>query len=336
MKSTTRQTRFSQETHYNGKLTLTESLLQSLSQTGLRPAFSEAATGGRIRLGAVAGGLLVLLVLVAAGLFLLRSDPQPAVGTPVAVLELARGSVGMFPASASQDPSRLLALDAGAPIHAGAVIETGRAGVARAALRLAGGGSLRLDADTRVRVASADLVELDRGAVYFDSDAGSGVEVRTTLGVVRDIGTQFEVRLVDGSAAASLRVRVREGAVVVEGAGGTHEAVAGVELTLDADGTLSRGAVPIHGPRWDWVLDSAPAPDLEGRPLSVFLDWVAREGGWELRFADGETAGRASTITLHGDVHDLTPAEAMAMVLDGSGLDYRLEAGTLTVGPAGS
>lgn len=81
------------------------------------------------------------------------------------------------------------------------------------------------------------------------------------------------------------------------------------------------------------MLDAAPAPVIAGRPLSFFLDWVIRESGWTVELADPETAERASTITLHGDIEDLKPEEAMAMVLNSSGLEYALDEGRLFVGP---
>ena len=82
------------------------------------------------------------------------------------------------------------------------------------------------------------------------------------------------------------------------------------------------------------MLATAPAPDIAGRPLSVFLEWVTREGGWTVRFADAETAELAATTTLHGDVESLTLAEASSMVFQGSGLDYRLEGETFFVARA--
>ena len=84
------------------------------------------------------------------------------------------------------------------------------------------------------------------------------------------------------------------------------------------------------------MLETAPAPDIAGQSLQVFLDWVTREGGWTIRFADAATAELAATTTLHGDVESLTLAEASSMVFQGSGLDYRLEGETFFVAPAGA
>ncbi len=238
----------------------------------------------------------------------------------------------MLPASTARDPSRLLTLSAEEPIVAGAVIETQAAPSSipsRAAIRMAGGPSIRLDIGTRVRVESSSALVLERGAVYVDSEGESAVEVRTTLGVVRDVGTQFEVRMLD---EGSLRVRVREGRIVLSRDEAAHEAGAGVELRMDGDGTLTRGTSSIYGSDWDWVLETAPVPDLAGRPLREVLDWVVREGGWTLQFADEDVEDLASTVTiLQGDAEDLTPTEVASMVLKGSDLSYRLDEGELFV-----
>ncbi|HSF44150.1 MAG TPA: FecR family protein, partial [Thermoanaerobaculia bacterium] len=77
-----------------------------------------------------------------------------------------------------------------------------RSGGGRASLRLPDGTVVRLDEDTRVRLASAVALELERGAIYADTESGT-LEVRTPLGTVRDIGTRFAVRL----AEPALRVQ---------------------------------------------------------------------------------------------------------------------------------
>ena len=79
---------------------------------------------------------------------------------------------------------------------------------ARVALRFSDGTSVRLDRGSRARVLSARVIELSSGAVDPDTDRTSGqFEVRTAVGTARDVGTQFEVRLID----MALRLRVRTG-----------------------------------------------------------------------------------------------------------------------------
>ncbi len=326
------------QTRFDDKRSVAESvaetLLETLGRGGLRPALAESPRRRR-RLGQIAGGVAMLAAAAVLGAAFLR-PPEAILPQPAAVVELSRGAVSVLPAGAGREPSRPLTLHAGEAVRPGALIETRRAGgdAARAALRLAGGQSMRLDTGTRVRLASSSSLVLEQGAVYLDSAAGDAVEVRTTLGVVRDIGTRFEVRLMsDASGEPVLRVRVRDGRVVLEARGASHEAGAGVELALRGDGTLTRAAVPVHGPPWEWTLEAAPVPDLEGQRLAAFLDWLTREGGWSLQLAGAGTAEAVASTVLHGDARNLTPEQAAAMVLHGSGLGYRLVDGTFVVEP---
>jgi len=259
--------------------------------------------------------------------------------SPVARVETIAGMVRMR-ASAEQRETPATALRVGQAIPAGTELETAgpdRDAPGRTCLRRAGGGSVRVDRGSRVRIASLTVLEIERGAVYVDSGVGperdGAVEVRTPMGVAREFGTQFEVRLLDEEAA--MRVRVREGMVVVEQGESSHSAVHGMELTLHDDGSVVRRRVPAHGPEWRWVLDTAPRFDLEGRTLREFLDWVARETGWQIRFADPGIEASAETIILHGAFGDLTPDQAPAVVLPGAGLRGQVKDGTLVVSAPG-
>ena len=327
------------ETQYTGRRSVAETLLETINETlghgRLAPTLHGRTAVRRRRFSRIAAIGAMLAGAAALGMVFFQPNAEhlsPG-GEPVALLAVSRGPVTILGAGTQAAP-RLLALP-GEPIHAGAVIDTGAGeSASRTAIQLAGGQSMRLDTASRVRFESSASVTLERGAVYFDSASGASVEVRTALGVVRDIGTQFEVRLLSRPGAGpALRVRVREGAVVLERAGGSHHAIAGEELRLNAGGTVERGTSPLHGPEWDWVLDTAPAPQISGKPLADFLDWASREGGWKVRFADDATARAAADTVLHGDLQNLSVTEASSMVLHGSGLAYRLEGGTFVVEP---
>ena len=191
---------------------------------------------------------------------------------------------------------------------------------------------MRLDTGTQVRIVSRSRVELERGALYVDSGpspAEQRLEVLTPLGLVREVGTQYEVRV--DPAAGSLRVRVREGGVSVERNGELHAAARGDELTLWGDGAVDRAATEPAGPDWLWVLEAAPGLDIEGRTLASFLEWISRETGREVRYADEELARSASTILLHGTIEGLRPDESIEVILQGSGLEHRDENGALLV-----
>jgi ferric-dicitrate binding protein FerR (iron transport regulator) len=216
---------------------------------------------------------------------------------------------------------------AAATVRAGAAIETGATD--RVGLRLVHGASLRFDRASRARLVSPLAIELDAGAVYVDSGPQSpNLEIHTSFGIVRDIGTQFEVRLSD----SSLRVRVRSGLVEVRGVvpADVSSARPGTELTLGRTGTSSR-SVPPYGPDWAWAAGLAPAFSLEGQTLDAFLEHVCREQGWTLGYANLKLAREASGIILHGQTAGLQPTEALAVVLATTGLTHRLADGALVV-----
>jgi ferric-dicitrate binding protein FerR (iron transport regulator) len=239
----------------------------------------------------------------------------------------------MGPPGAQGDAATELAVGMG--LVAGIAVETLPGDeTARLALRLAGGESVRLAADSRIRLASPLLLELERGALYVDTgrkaDAAGVVEILTPFGVVRDIGTQYEVRLVDGETSA-VRVRVREGVVSLTYGEAVYRAASGQELTLRRDGSVTAGSVEPYGPDWSWVVAAAPGLDIEGQTLSSYLHWVERETGWSVGFADPVLERSAATILLYGTIEGLDPEESLDLILPGSGLDYRVANGRLEI-----
>lgn len=200
-------------------------------------------------------------------------------------------------------------------------------GAGTATLRLAGGALLKMDAETALRLAAVDAVVLTKGAVYIDSANEASLEVRTDIGVVRDIGTKFEVRL----TPAQLRVRVREGAVQVRRDRQRHDARRGDEITLTADGSAIRRTVALVGADWAWTTGATTPFEIEGRSLGEFLDWIAEENGWRLHYADRSVEDTARATTLHGSIQGLTPDQALAAVVPTSGLDHHLDQGVLRI-----
>jgi len=124
---------------------------------------------------------------------------------------------------------------------------------------------------------------------------------------------------------------VREGKVVLERGRGSHQASVGEELSVSRSGAVSRATVPLYGESWAWVQRVAPVMNIEGRSLVEYLAWVARETGWSAEYADPDLESEAAAIELHGTIEGLSPAESLELVLPGSGLDHRLEAGSLLV-----
>lgn len=277
---------------------------------------------------------LAAALLLAAGIggwwWSLR--PRAGPGPVAQVVRLTGEVVFQAPAEAGSEPPA--PLSAGTSIPVASVVAVGADSSGAVALRLETGPSVRIDSGSRVRLVSASILQLERGAVYVDSGPdprrGAGVEIQTPLGVVTEVGTQFEVRLL-GVDAALLRVRVREGEVRIEQGEAARSAAGGTEVTVDAGGTFTQGPLATHGAPWEWVSKAAPRLDIEGRTLREFLDWVARETGWEIRYADPELAASADTILLHGTLGNLSPDEAPAVVLPGAGLRSEVRDGVLVV-----
>ncbi len=275
-------------------------------------------TARRRRLGWTMGaGLAAAVLLLAAGL-VFRRPAGPSSRQAVATFELRTGDVTVSGAGRPSDPRTLLP---------GMVVATGRKG--RVALRLPTGASVRIDGGSTVRFDSARTLTLERGAVYTDSGSTSTpeerIEIATTFGSIRDVGTQFEVRLL----SRALRVRVREGKVLVDQAGEIREAGAGAELVLHPDGSVQRAEVPVYGPGWDWVQRTGPALAIEGASLTDFLAWVSRETGLRWRLAEPHPDPAPELVILHGSIEGLTAEEALSVVLPGCGYRHRRVGGEL-------
>ena len=228
--------------------------------------------------------------------------------------------------------SAVAALRRGDRVALGAEVAT--EGRGRVAMTLGSGHSMRLDAGTRVTIISDRIIALARGAVYLDSRtvadrAAGSVEVRTPFGVVRDVGTQFEVRAGDGA----LSVQVREGQVAVTVAGGKVVTVdAGRQVRLTANGDTVSEATAAGA--LDWLSSVTPMIDVDGRSLYAFLEWAARERGLGLSFASAELAATARTIVLSGSLQGMTIDEALEAVLATSRLSPAVDNGVLHVRPA--
>jgi ferric-dicitrate binding protein FerR (iron transport regulator) len=210
-------------------------------------------------------------------------------------------------------------------VRTGQWLDTDETG--RVALRLTDRTSVRLDTRTRARLLSSTIIELTGGALYVDAGRDStGLEVRTPLGTAYDIGTQFEIRLRD----SSLQLRVRTGLVELRRGDRSISARPGTELDVAAGAVVSR-TVSAYGPEWEWAASLAPLFEIEGRPLSAFLEHLSREHGWTLRYADATLAHEVSGIILHGSVNGLQPREALAVALTTSGLHHRFQDGEVFV-----
>jgi ferric-dicitrate binding protein FerR (iron transport regulator) len=260
----------------------------------------------------------VMFAVLSTGVVLLNRpgvvvdrSARPATGEQVAVVERIDGTMA--------------GLSLNDVVRSGGWIETDEK--TRVALRFSDGTSLRLDAGTRLRPLASAVIELSMGAVYVDTGRQSGpFEVRTALATARDIGTQFEVRVLDGS----VRLRVRTGAVELTDSGRSVTGRGGTEITWSGAGAVSRPIAP-HGPDWEWTARVAPPLQIEGVALADFLARVGHEHGLEVRYADPALGREASDIILHGSVDGLSWPDAADVAIRTSGLQHRFEGAELLV-----
>jgi ferric-dicitrate binding protein FerR (iron transport regulator) len=194
---------------------------------------------------------------------------------------------------------------------------------------MANGATLRVNERTSVLIESPSVVAVEEGAVYIDTQGASGdaaIEVRTVLGVIRDIGTQFEVDVTERRT----RVRVRDGEVVLTRNRVETRAGRGTQLVAAADGVTS-SSVPVFGAEWEWLGRLPSSFDLSAHTLMEFLTWVARETGYTVAFESLDLAEKAGRMTVKGSVDGLTPDEALEAVLPATGLEYGVTNGRVTI-----
>jgi len=219
---------------------------------------------------------------------------------------------------------------AGAALHAGEVL------LARGPVlvELTGGGTLRMAAGTRLQALARDQIALEQGEVYVDLPPGltraSALVVRTPLGWVEHLGTQFDVTL-----SQRLRIRVREGRIRLRRGSQTETAAAGTELLVSATGPTAQHSIATHGPEWAWVEGLEPEYVIENRKLIDFLQWAARETGRRVSFEDDHARELAERTRLHGSVSGMRPGDALETVFATTSLRYDLEDDLIRVSSGG-
>ena len=215
------------------------------------------------------------------------------------------------------------------PIHAGTTLATSDG---RVALTFGDSLSLRIDRHTRIRFDGRDRMTLFAGALYVDSggiNAVPALRIETPAGVVRHVGTQFQVQV----AGLTTRVRVREGLVLLTRASGAPtDIAAGDELQVTGDDLQWRRGLASFGAEWEWSAGIAPALEIENRPLAEFVTWMAREHGWQVRYGDEGLQQRAFDIRLHGSLDRLDSEAMLERISLVTGVSLRARDGVLWVG----
>jgi transmembrane sensor len=220
---------------------------------------------------------------------------------------------------------------AGRVLRTGATVLTGTGQLA--VVNMAGGGQLRLNGNTSIRLTGLRQIGMHRGQIYVDA-GGPGLDdlaVTTPVGVLRDVGTRFDV-LMEGT---SVRVRVRDGVVRLTAGGIVTDASAGQQLLAEPGAPVVVGVGTTYGPDWDWILRAAPF-QADGAQLEAFLRWVEIEGGLTVDFADPTLRQRAGQTVLHGSIENLGLEDALDVILPASGLTHRTVGGRIVITGAGS
>jgi ferric-dicitrate binding protein FerR (iron transport regulator) len=258
------------------------------------------------------------VAVAAFGVWLARPLVQPG---PQVVASLARvvGTVEQ-----NRGDGRWTPVASAGAIESGTRLRT--TGDGRAALRLASGIELRLDARTLVALTDGSHATLANGAVYVDAGRPSGTpgpefDLATPAGTLSHLGTQYTARIADHGVL----VGVREGRVRLSTDQGDVIGSAGEQLTV-AGGTVSRAPLASTAATWDWVGSVTPPFDIEGHTVESFLVWAARETGRTVVYASPEAAQQARSVTLRGTVAGLTPDEAVQAVLSTTSLQPQIQA----------
>ena len=249
---------------------------------------------------------------------LMLTPPEPAPALPVASVSrlVGDGALGNR-------------YSVGAKVHSGETISTGPG--EGLSLLLARSESLRIDANTTVRVDAANQFTLLSGRIYADSGQfvyrEGGLKIDTGFGQVTDVGTQFSVSATD----KSLEVAVREGRVDVQSQQAAYAARIGERLTLKSGEAAVVTELDTHDAYWDWVADLAPTLDLTNKSLLDFLKWAARETGRDLQFASDDLRMFAMRTDVHGSIEGMTPDEALVAILAATTVRYRIESSRIFI-----
>lgn len=269
----------------------------------------------RVTLAAAAA----IVCAVAAGLYLLRVPS--AIPEQVATVERSAGTIYMI-----GEQSRLHEAPDLAALMTGQTLVTGQdAGLALAWL---GGGSLRIDADSRIELLSTDEVYLHDGRVYFDSQAaaprartasssGTDFAIYTEDGLIRHIGTQYMASV----AASGVSISVREGQVRLLADTFDATAVAGQQVRVQGNARPAYTNVKTHGELWHWAEKLTPTIDVEAQTAHQFISWAARESGLDLRFASDDIEAVAHATRMSGDTGELEPRIALQLLLQTTTLE---------------
>ena len=266
---------------------------------------------------------------VAAGLFALRVPS--ALPEQVAAIDRSAGPVYLL-----DDQAVLHELRDMPALSTGQTLVTGEGGAA--ALTWLGGGSLRIDENSRIELVSAEEIFLRGGRMYFDSEpsvlvaraaprTNAAFVVRSVEGRVQHVGTQYMAAI----SSDGLTVSVREGQVNVVGNTVDATATAGQQVRLRGNARPSYTNIRAYGDAWRWVEQIGPEVSVDQRSAYEFIGWVARESGLEVRYRSAAVEQVAHTTRMSGTSGSLEPRAALLLLLQTTTLDASIENGSIHV-----
>jgi hypothetical protein len=288
-------------------------------------------TGRRRTRSRLARFAIAASVLVAVGTSFMLLQTDAVAPMQVASISKSHGSIYVL-----GEHSTMQRLPSVSVVMAGQTIKTDHdSGIG---LNWGNGGSLRIAADTVVEFVASDAVYLHSGRIYFDSTpselsigiaGASGPEtlhIQTDQGTVTHVGTQYMTY----AARGELIVSVREGEVLIDGKYRDETALAGQQLSVSGSARASVLNIDRYGAAWEWIEETSPLVDTDGRSVRDFLAWVGRETGLEVEYPDAATEQAAKDTVLKGSVN-LRPSEALDFWLEGQDLSWYIDGGAIKV-----
>jgi ferric-dicitrate binding protein FerR (iron transport regulator) len=195
-------------------------------------------------------------------------------------------------------------------------------------LTLSNGVTMRLAPGAIIDALRQNRMKLEAGRVYLDFGADTTpFSLETPAGPVEHVGTQFEAAIL----GSDTRVRVREGQVRVSTGHGLESGERGTEILFSASGAVRRSTIPTYGKDWEWVESISPSFAIDNRSLLEFLQWVGRETGRRIDFADMHVQAVASQTILHGSVEGFAPLEALDHVMNTTSLRFEVQGDAIRV-----
>ncbi len=290
-------------------------LLEAQVRAAVRDEWRRVSDRRRKRNYMIAAAAAVVS-FAAVGIGVLLQMPQPLSLEPIGQVVRASGDVRFI------EPDGTLLRVGVAPfeerVRVGSEVATGAdSGVN---LLIDGSLSVRVGASTHLKWLDGQRARLLAGAVYVDSpndDAASAgraarrLTIETDYGRITHVGTQYLVMV----APSGLTVRVREGVVVVDAERERQVARATEEVSIDRKGAVSRSRISPYGESWSWVEALAGELDIANRSVLEFLEWVSRETGRPVEFANPALRREAANAVLQGSTRGMTVRQALDSVM---------------------